>query len=61
MIDTLAVQWNGVAWNPEIADWLREEYPTAHFHQAAYDVGTRLDWQGGWRHPAVQATALSFQ
>jgi len=44
MIDTLAVQWQGIPYTPEFAEWLRERYPTAHFHQAAYDAG--LNWGG---------------
>lgn len=44
MLDTLAVQWQGISWSPEFADWIRSEWPTAHFHQAAYDAS--LPWEG---------------
>ncbi len=43
-LDTVAVSMPGIAWSPEFADDIRSRWPTAHFHQAAYDVS--LPWEG---------------
>jgi hypothetical protein len=44
MIDTLRVQWQGVAWGSEFADWMKAEWPTAEQHSRWYD--TDQPWQG---------------
>lgn len=44
MIDTLRVQWSGIAYNDAFCDWLLAEYPTASFATRWYDEN--LPWQG---------------
>jgi hypothetical protein len=44
MFDTVRIQWQGISWGPDLADWLRSEYPTAEQHTRYYDVN--LPWQG---------------
>lgn len=44
MVDTLRVQWQGIAWSPEVMDWIRSEHPTAEYHERFYDV--KMPWQG---------------
>jgi hypothetical protein len=44
MIDTLRLQWTGINWGQDMADWLRSEYPTAEQHVRWYD--DNLPWEG---------------
>lgn len=44
MVDTLRVQWKGISWSPEVAEWVRSKWPMTEEHRRFYDP--KNPWEG---------------